>query len=190
MQPRPSRKTALAAALTIALMGTLTAGCSVQMPAAPDAGNPPADTGGDGSSAEMPESPSPEALFARITQDDPFRDWAQFPEAQGVIPSAPPHGPSSQTFINTQVESAIASFDGALPDDSIIVKENLGTGEGPESGSLTIMWKVQGFDPENNDWFWANITADGDVQASGSIATCIACHLGARSNDFVFLHSF
>ena len=136
------------------------------------------------------DAPTGAKLVTRIMQDDPYQDWAQFPDHQGTFESALPHGPMSQVFISGEVEAALANFDGALPDGSIIVKENIGTSPNVTEAALTVMWKVQGFDPENNDWFWANMTPAGKIVAEGKVQACAACHGGARTNDFVFVHEF
>ena len=136
------------------------------------------------------ESPTGAKLFARIMQDDSYQEWAQFPDHQGTFSSVLPHGPMSQVFINGEVESALANFDGVLPDGSIIVKENIETSPDVTEAALTVMWKVQGFDPANNDWFWANMTPEGQIMAEGRVQACAACHGGARANDFVFVHEF
>jgi hypothetical protein len=159
------------AALPILLV---VAGC----PAVPGAGD------------ALEDSPTGAKLFTRIMQDDPYQDWAQFPDYEGTLPSALPHGPMSRVFINGEVESALTNFDGALPDGSIIVKENVGTSPDVTETALTVMWKVQGFDPENNDWFWANMSLEGQIMAEGRVQSCAACHGGARGNDFVFVHQF
>ena len=158
-------------------------GLPVMMLLAGCPGGMPTDTG-------MEASPSSAELFALITEADPFDNWAQFPDAQGIVPSQAPHGPMARVWINELVEGALADFTGELPDGSIIVKENLGESTSEKADALTVMWKVSGFDVDNNDWFWANITPDGVVNTEGKVAGCIACHSGARDNDFVFLHQF
>ncbi len=135
-------------------------------------------------------TPTAAELFTLVTETDPYQDWAQFPGAQGTVVSAAPHGPMARIFINAQVEEALDSFAGQLPNEAIIVKENLGESTSEKADALTIMWKVSGFDPENNDWFWANTTLDGEVNAEGKVEGCINCHGGARDNDFVFVHDF
>ena len=135
-------------------------------------------------------SPSAGALFTLVTETDSFEDWGQFPGAEGIIESAPPHGPTARVFINGLVEEALNNFTGSLPDGAIIAKENIGEGTGDKATSLTIMWKVAGFDPENNDWFWTNVTPEGVVNAEGKVEGCLGCHGSVRDNDFVFLHDF
>lgn len=146
--------------------------------------------GCDGISVVPPENADGAALAKIIMDTDPYQQWAQFPNVQGTVASAFPHGPMARVFINAQVEVALAGFNGALPNGSIIVKENLGDSTTDKADALTVMWKVPSFDPDNNDWFWANLSANGQVNAEGKIATCTGCHNAARGNDFVFLHQF
>lgn len=143
-----------------------------------------------GSDELADDTPTGAKLFARITEENPYQNWAQFPDRQGAFPSVLPHGPMSQVFINSVVEGALDSFDGALPSDSIIVKENMGTSPDVTEAELTVMWRVDGFDPGNNDWFWANMTREGTIVSEGRVATCVACHARSRANDFVFVHPF
>ncbi len=136
------------------------------------------------------DAPSAAALFTRVTETDPFDQWGHFSDVDDPLESAPPHGPQSRVFINDVVAAALSDFTGQLPADSIIVKQNIGEDTAVTEAALTIMWKVPGFDPDNNDWFWANISLGGDVRAEGQIDGCIACHGAVRSNDFVFVHQF
>jgi len=135
-------------------------------------------------------SPTGEQLATLITETDSYQQWAQFSDRQGTLPSVLPHGPMSRVFINDEVESAMTAFTGELPDGSIIVKENVGTSPQVTEAALTVMWKVAGFDPPNNDWFWANVTPNGEIVAEGKVQSCTVCHGGVRDNDFVFVHRF
>ncbi len=172
------RLTSVLSLLPVGGLALAVLGAAVGCPAMPGADDPPED------------SPTGAKLFTLITQDDPYQEWAQFPDHQGTFSSVLPHGPMSQVFINGEVESALSTFNGALPDGSIIVKENIGTSPSVTEAALTVMWKVQGFSPANNNWFWANMALDGKIVAEGKVSTCTACHGGARANDFVFVHEF
>lgn len=145
-----------------------------------------------------PDSPDPDSmdsgtppnaadLFSRITQEDPYTAWGQFPDAQGVLSAIPPHSPFARTWINDTITAALAEGAGVLPNDSIVVKELLATMDAAEPSSLTVMWKVADFDPNNNNWFWAEMTPDGTVMAEGKVASCIVCHTLVRNNDFIYL---
>ena len=52
----------------------------------------------------------------------------------------------------------------------------------------SVIVKVNGYDPDNRDWFWAMYEPDGTVLAEGSPGGCISCHEGMRSNDFVIIN--
>lgn len=64
--------------------------------------------------------------------------------------------------------------------------------------SVTVMYKREGYDPENKDWFWAKYKPDGslhtnpkDMKLAGKVAKgmnkgCIACHKAADGGDYVF----
>jgi LPXTG-motif cell wall-anchored protein len=44
------------------------------------------------------------------------------------------------------------------------------------------MYKVEGYNPEGGDWFWAKYQPDGSVDAAGKVASCAGCHLGIADN--------
>jgi hypothetical protein len=62
------------------------------------------------------------------------------------------------------------------------------------------MFQREGYDSDNNDWFWAKYLPDGSfdsnpagVPLTGRIAKgmnsgCIACHTAAPGDDMVFLN--
>ncbi len=91
----------------------------------------------------------------------------------------------------------------------VVVKRNYGpegvTVEDVQSdrsehlASVTIMFKrEEGYDPENQNWFWAKYLPDGsldknpkDMQLAGRVAKgadlgCIACHTSAEGGDYLF----
>jgi len=91
----------------------------------------------------------------------------------------------------------------------IIVKDNFGGADATSSSvnrspdkylaAVTIMLqREEGYDSDNNDWFWAKYMPNGDLdknpkgmQLAGRIAKgmdvgCIACHASAEGNDYIF----
>lgn len=67
--------------------------------------------------------------------------------------------------------------------------------------SVTVMYRRErGYDPDNQDWFWAKYNPDGTLQsnpkgmklagrvAKGAPQGCIACHRGAPGGDYVYTH--
>jgi hypothetical protein len=105
-----------------------------------------------------------------------------------------PHG-SIQEVISTQAD--ISGHTGKL-----IVKHNYGAKteltthdvyadeQAKNYLALTIMFqREKGYDVNNNDWFWAEYTADGDiinyqgVDLSGRSEMCTACHTPLGGDD-------
>ena len=75
----------------------------------------------------------------------------------------------------------IAQTDDLLPEGSIIVKEGYSDSSGSELNKITIMKKINGFDPEHNDWFWANYNEGGGLGgANGSVSSCYSCHTSGK----------
>ena len=112
-----------------------------------------------------------------------------------------PHGMMLETFF------AAATVNGHTGD--LIVKRNYGP-EGvsaeavmsnPEGhlAAVTVMFRREaGYDPDNQDWFWAKYLPDGTLDknpagmmlagmvAKGADVGCIACHINAGGDDYVF----
>lgn len=92
----------------------------------------------------------------------------------------------------------------------VIVKRNYGpegvgveevlNNPGDHLAAVTIMFqREEGYDPENENWFWAKYLPDGSLDQNpmgaqlagrvgkGSDQGCIACHSGAPGGDYEFL---
>ena len=110
--------------------------------------------------------------------------WGHFDGHDGLQPGKSPHGKFVRTFVNeTGAENPAAPSFG-----SIIVKENYSKDDLSTLVALTVMQRIEGYDPENGDWFWARYTPDGDLTHSGKVAMCADCHFDADGDDFVFLN--
>ena len=70
-----------------------------------------------------------------------------------------------------------------MPNGAIIVKENYTPDQVFEL--VTVMYRVQGYNPDNNDWFWAKVKVDGSVDAESQVRGCQSCHGQGKDNDFV-----
>ncbi len=112
-----------------------------------------------------------------------------------------PHGAMLETFYTT---ATIGDVTGDL-----IVKRNYGP-EGvsidevlsnPEGhlGAFTVMFRREaGYDADNADWFWVKYLPDGTLDknpagrelagrvAKGADVGCIACHVLAPGDDYIF----
>lgn len=126
-------------------------------------------------------SPDADALWKRIAIDDPYTQWGQFPDHEGMQEGNAPHGQWHEVYINDQT---------GIPghpkgDGSVIVKENYGAEKTLKA--ITVMYKVEGYNPAAGDWFWAKYGPKGEVLVSGRPNGCIACHTASRDNDFIMV---
>ena len=94
------------------------------------------------------------------------------------------HGDFVQIWLN---QEALPSFEDStsadLPYGSISVKEGYSSSDGSTINTITVMKKIEGFDPDHGDWFWASFDPDGDVNKAGSISSCYNCH--ASGTDYI-----
>ncbi len=142
----------------------------------------------------LPEA-SGEALLDYVLNTSPYTEWGSWPangvdDFSGFLAGNEPHGATVRIFVNDRALNAIArdNFEGVLPPGSIVVKENyMGTVDAPgELAALTIMYKVDGFNPGANDWFWLKAPGDGSaVDAAGAVEGCIACHGQQDNSDYL-----
>ncbi len=126
-------------------------------------------------------------LWNRIENESNWDSWGHWPGLDGLLPGQSPHGKFHEIYINAPLREALPIPSRIAPDGSIIVKENFDADKKPTN--VTVMAKVKGYDPEHGDWFWASFDPEGKVKAAGKLASCIACHEGMKSNDYVIIHA-
>ncbi len=124
-------------------------------------------------------------LWERITKEDNYKKYPQWPTHEGKQPGKSPHGRYHKIFINPKLRNALPIKDKITPIGTIVVKENYTPDN--ELDAFTVMAKVEGYDPENNDWFWAKYDKDGNVAVEGKFPMCISCHIGSN-NDYLIVH--
>jgi len=133
-----------------------------------------------------------ESKFWTYLQTVQYRNWA--PAAgQGldVYPGQAPHG----AFLKMYLNRIAAADPKKLPHGSIIVKENFGKDK-KTLMAITVMYRVKGYDPDNNDWYWVKYNADGTVARTpadkgskpiaGRFKSCIDCHASAADGDYYY----
>ncbi|NIO15881.1 MAG: hypothetical protein GTN70_02590 [Deltaproteobacteria bacterium] len=142
-----------------------------------------------GAEEKMAELPKAEgaAVYTFITTASKYQDWPLWPGKEKMYKGQPPHGAFLTTYINDAAKSAIDAGT-VMGAGAMIVKENYS----PEKqlAAVTVMYKVAGFNPEANDWFWAKYKADGTVEKEGKVEGCIKCHAAKKANDYVFTGEF
>ena len=143
----------------------------------------------------LPEA-NGQAIMTYVLETNPYTEWASWPtdeanpeDFSGLLESGEPHGATVRIFVNERALAAITreGFDGILPPGSLIVKENyMGTVEAPgDLAAITLMYKVAGFSPETNDWYWVKAAPDGTVDVDGAVAMCSGCHGQDGNSDYL-----
>jgi hypothetical protein len=125
-----------------------------------------------------------EKLQDYITTENPYEKWELWPGKGKLYEGTQPHGAYLTTYVNDIALAAIQEGKKEFPQGSIIVKENY-TG-GKELAAITVMYKVEGYNPSGGDWYWLKYKADGSVDASGKVGGCIDCHRAQSGQDWVF----
>jgi hypothetical protein len=116
-----------------------------------------------------------------------FADYATWTK---VNPKpVPGHETYVNIYVNDLAKDIYTSASGkTFPACATIVKEQLASQTSTDVTALTIMVKMPaGYDPANNDWWWAMYDPDGtSVQQSGKLSQCSSCHQPAAASDYVF----
>ncbi|MBI4294907.1 MAG: cytochrome P460 family protein [Chloroflexi bacterium] len=123
-------------------------------------------------------------LYNYITGTAQYTGWKMWPGKQALYPGTEPHGMLLTTYVTDGAFSAINGKKGSISNGSIIVKENYMPDK--TLAAVTVMYKVKGYDPANNDWFWLKYAPDGTINVQGKAQGCIDCHGQARNNDFIW----
>ena len=148
----------------------------------------------DESSSEMMDKevamPGADAaeIWNFITETSPYQEWNGWPGMEGHIPGNAPHGAIIRTFLSGHGVHNIQDTDKGTFDNGIfIVKENFM----PDTtlAAITVMYKVEGFNPDAADWFWAKYQPNGTVDAAGIPKGCVTCHGAKADNDYIMLGS-
>lgn len=167
--------------------GTRSRASSGQQPAA-ESERPRAGQSGTRQNADSSKKAPYETRLWNWLQQAQYRNWAPPAGVTGeAYAGQSPHGDMVKLYAN---RTAVATAD-SLPVGSMIVKENFGP-DGTTLMAVTLMYRVEGFDPEHGDWYWAKYEADGQVSrmdgmaVAGKVGMCIDCHSSAAGNDYSF----
>jgi len=111
-----------------------------------------------------------------------YESWGQVDPWTGIQPSGRAHGAFVQVWFNGTAEDNLG---GTIPDGGISVKENYDAQDATEPNKIFVMYKVDGYDEANGDWFYARYSPDGSVDTAGqdAIAACAECHNTDTSVD-------
>jgi hypothetical protein len=132
---------------------------------------------------------------------DAMKGYDEWRMKSDFYPGKSPHGAVLRLYYN------VVNVDGKPY--HLIIKDNYGgqnatvdrVAANPDGylAAVTVMLqREQGYDPDNNDWFWAKYKPDGSLDknpkgmalagrvAKGMDTGCIACHKGASGGDYLF----
>jgi len=126
----------------------------------------------------------PAALWNYFTKESPYKTWKSWPDFAGMQSGRSPHGPKVRVFVN---DIALKADKKPLPPGSLEVKE--GYNEAGQMTSITVMYKVKGYNPAAGDWFWAKYAPQGQAGPFGKPRGCVGCHAVKADNDYVLVHT-
>ena len=122
-------------------------------------------------------------------QAENYQDqWQLWPGQGQLYEGNEPHGLLLTTYLNDIAYDALQGDATTMPDGAIIVKENYVAADSTLD-AVTTMYKVAGYNPEHNDWFFVKQDPDGVVEVEGKVAGCQSCHQAQRNNDYLFTGS-
>lgn len=140
--------------------------------------------------AELPDTTGA-AVWAYL-QKAAYRDnWTLWPDRGELYKGQEPHGMLLTSYLNDAALQALTSRAGTMPDGAIIIKENYM----PDStlAAVTVMYKVAGYNPDHNDWYFTKHLPDGTLDKApngmsleGRLPGCQACHSAKKDNDYIY----
>ena len=106
-----------------------------------------------------------------------WESWTEKEPWTGLqVSSDGTHGTHVQITFNDLAADAWGDDD--LPYGSISVKRGYdGTTEDDARGFITIMKKIEGYNPDQGDWFWLRVGTSGTLGSElGESSFCAGCH--------------
>lgn len=125
-----------------------------------------------------------EDFWEYISEKNEYKNWNAWPGKTGMYEGQSPHGEFLKLYVNKKAYKALEKGKETMPNHAIIVKENYNKKR--ELVAITPMYKVEGYDMENADWYWTKYGKDGKIMASGKVQSCIECHAKAKATDYLF----
>jgi hypothetical protein len=119
-----------------------------------------------------------------ISETNPYTGWQLWPGTHKMYPGKRPHGEFLTTYVNDIALQSLHKGEAKFPLGSIIVKENYTADK--KLDAVTVMYKVDGYNPMGGDWYWLRYNPAGIVEAQGQVTACIGCHSAMITKDWVF----
>ena len=134
------------------------------------------------------------ALWAYLQSENYQDTWTLWPGRGELYEGQEPHGLLLTTYLNDVALGAVENRSGTMPEGSIVAKENYMPDK--TLAAVTVMYKVAGYNPDHNDWFFTKFLPDGTLDKmpngmamEGKIPGCQGCHSAKRDNDYLYTGS-
>jgi len=150
-----------------------------QADAVPDPAPPPASTDVASRPAAGPDTTAA-AVWAYLEQERYRDNWRLWPGKDRLYAGTEPHGMLLTTYANaTAYDALLGGRVADLPAGSLIVKENWMADS--TFAATTVMYRVDGYNPDHQDWLFAKFDPQGTAEAFGRDPMCQACHQNAET---------
>ncbi len=153
----------------------------------------PAEEGQDAAATtevQLPDTTG-SAMWAYLQEVNYSETWTLWPDKGELYPGTQPHGMLLTTYLNDAALGALTGGAGSMPAGAMVVKENYM----PDStlAAVTTMFKVDGYNPDHNDWFFTKHLPSGELDNApngmaleGRLPGCQNCHMAQAGNDYLF----
>ncbi|MEX1000236.1 MAG: cytochrome P460 family protein [Thermodesulfobacteriota bacterium] len=128
-------------------------------------------------------------LWSEIQDAKYQENWKIWPGKGKMYKGTHPHGAFLSTYVNDTAYKAVQKKEKELPYGSIIIKENYMPNK--KLGAITVMQRIEGFNPDAGDWFWVKFAPNGKpmtmdmngmaMTLAGKVPGCIGCHQASTS---------
>jgi hypothetical protein len=134
------------------------------------------------------------AMWAYLQEVNYRESWTLWPDKGEFYAGTQPHGMLLTTYLNDAALEALTSGVGSMSAGAIVVKENYM----PDTtlAAITTMFKVDGYNPDHNDWFFTKHLASGELDTApngmaleGRLMGCQNCHMARAGNDYIYTAS-
>jgi hypothetical protein len=132
--------------------------------------------------SNMP-TPAGKDLSKHVTDQNPYKKWKLWPGKAIISEGTEPHGAFVKVYVNNIAYKSLKKMRG-FNNNSIVLQENYTNSK--KLSTVTLMYKVKGYNPSGGDWFWAKYDNKLNVVSEGKIPGCLDCHTDATTNDYVF----